>query len=192
MFSRQKKNSVKLLLLTGLFIVGASFLIYGCASAPKTLDPAVSAPQLIVNPETISLGAANLLGAKIIFEGSGFKAADSVFVSLIGSDGAEVAAIADGKVGADGKFTTAVGTLAKVTGILKGTVSGKYKKDGSYDQFVVLTGPPIPAGTYTAKATSMLSDRSAETKLIIKEASIGDSLKDWLGKRLGKIQDKRP
>lgn len=191
MFSSQKKISVKLLLLTGLFIVGASFLIYGCASAPKTLDPAVSAPQLIVNPETISLGAANLLGAKIVFEGSGFKPNDSVFVALIGSDGAEMAAIADGKVGADGKFTAAVGTLAKVTGILKGTVSGKYKKDGSYDQYVVLTGPPIPAGTYTAKATSMLSSETAETKLIIKEASIGDSLKDWLGKRLGKIQDKR-
>jgi hypothetical protein len=191
MFSRQKKNSVKLLLLTGLFIVGAMFLIYGCASAPKTLDPAVSAPQLIVNPEAISLGAANLLGAKIVFEGSGFKPNDSVFVALIGSDGAEMAAIADGKVGADGKFTAAVDTLAKVTGILKGTVSGKYKKDGSYDQYVVLTGPPIPAGIYTAKATSMLSSESAETKLIIKEASIGDSLKDWLGKRLGKIQDKR-
>ncbi|HOF78714.1 MAG TPA: hypothetical protein PLI40_10000, partial [Smithellaceae bacterium] len=68
---------------------------------------------------------------------------------------------------------------------------GKYKKDGSYDQYVVLTQPPIPSGTYTAKVTSMLSDKTAETKLIVKEASIGDSLKDWLGKRLGKIQDKR-
>lgn len=192
MFSRQKKNSVKLLLLTGLFILGAFFLIYGCASTPKTLDSAVSAPQLIVNPESITLGAANLLGAKIVFEGSGFNANDSVFVALIGPDGAEGAAIADGKVGTDGKFTAAVGTLAKVTGILKGTVSGKYKKDGSYDQFVVLTGPSIPAGTYTAKATSMLSDKTAETKLIIKEPSVGDGVKDWLGKKMGKIQDKRP
>src|SRR4030065_2671351 len=107
MFSRQKKNSVKLLLLTGLFIVGASFLIYRCASTPKTLDPAVSAPQLIVNPEAISLGAANLLGAKIVFEGSGFKPNDSVFITLFGPSDAQ-AVVADGKVGADGKFTATV------------------------------------------------------------------------------------
>lgn len=176
--------------MVGLFIAAGIFVLTGCASAPKTLDPALSGPQVIVNPESISLGAANLLGQKIVFEGSGFEPDDSVFVTLLGPNKTE-AVVANGKVGSSGKFTAAVDTLAKVTGILRGTVSGKYKKDGSYDQYVVLTQPPIPAGTYTAKVTSMLSDKTAETKLIVKEASIGDSLKDWLGKRLGKIQDKR-
>ena len=190
MFCKKKRGFLKSLIMVGLFIAAGIFVLTGCASAPKTLDPALSGPQVIVNPESISLGAANLLGQKIVFEGSGFEPDDSVFVTLLGPNKTE-AVVANGKVGSSGKFTAAVDTLAKVTGILRGTVSGKYKKDGSYDQYVVLTQPPIPSGTYTAKVTSMLSDKTAETKLIVKEASIGDSLKDWLGKRLGKIQDKR-
>ncbi|MBU1713109.1 MAG: hypothetical protein KKD47_08400, partial [Proteobacteria bacterium] len=69
---------------------------------------------------------------------------------------------------------------------------GKTSKDGSYDQFIVITQPPIPAGVYTARATSMLTNRIAETKLTIKEPSFGEQVKDWLGGMLGKIVDKRP
>jgi hypothetical protein len=191
MFGIQKKRFSKLLLLLGLFILGGSFLLSGCATTPKALNPAISGPQLIVNPESISLGVAALSGTKIVFEGSGFKPNDSVFITLFGPNKTE-AVVADGKVGPDGKFTATVGTLAKVTGILKGNVSGKYAADGSYDQFIVITQPPIPAGTYTAKATSMLSNQTAETKLIIEEPSAIDSLKDWLGIKTGKIMDKRP
>jgi hypothetical protein len=190
MSSTQKKKFSKLLFLAGLFVLGGSFLLSGCANAAKTLNPAISDPQIIVNPEAISLGVAALTGAKIVFEGSGFKPDDSVFVTLFGPNETE-AVVADGKVGPDGKFAATVSTLAKVTGILKGTVSGKYAPDGKYDQFIVINQPPIPAGTYTAKATSMLSNQSAETKLIIKEPSVIDSLKDWLGKKTGKILDKR-
>ncbi len=194
MSSMQKKMFSKLLFLAGLFVLGGSFLFSGCAgapTAPATLDPAVSKPQLIVNPESISLGVAKLTGTKIVFEGSGFNPDDSVFITLFGPNKTEVA-VANGKVGRDGKFAAPVGTLAKVSGILKGTVSGKYAADGAYDQFIVLTQPPIPAGVYTAKATSMLSNRTAETKFTIEEPSGGDSLKDWLGGLMGKIQDKRP
>jgi hypothetical protein len=191
MSSMQNKRFSKLLLLAGLFVFGGSFLFFGCATTPKALNPAISGPQVIVNPESISLGVAALTGTKIVFEGSGFKPDDSVFVTLLGPNETQ-AVVADGKVGSDGKFTAAVGTLAKVTGILKGNVSGKYAADGSYDQFIVITQPPIPAGTYTAKATSMLSNQTAETKLIIEEPSAIDSLKDWLGIKTGKIMDKRP
>jgi len=190
MSSMRKKMFSKLLLLTGFFVLGVSFLFFGCATAPKTLNPAITSPQVIVNPESISLGVAALTGAKIVFEGSGFKPEDSVFITLLGPNETE-AVVADGKIGPDGKFTATMGTLAKVTGILKGNVSGKYAADGSYDQFIVITQPPIPAGTYTAKATSMLSDQSAETKLIIKKPSTVDRLKDWLGKKMGKIKDKQ-
>ncbi|OGP67911.1 MAG: hypothetical protein A2031_05995 [Deltaproteobacteria bacterium RBG_19FT_COMBO_43_11] len=190
MSNMQKKRFSKSLFLVGLFVFGGSFLLSGCANAPKTLNSAISGPQVIVNPESISLGVAALTGAKIVFEGSGFKPEDSVFITLFGPNKTE-AVVADGKVGSDGKFTAAVGTLAKVTGILKGNVSGKYAADGSYDQFIVITQPPIPAGIYTAKATSMLSDLTAETKLTITEPSVGDSLKDWLGEMTGKIVDKQ-
>lgn len=186
----QKKRFSKLLFLTGLFVLSAGFILSGCATAPKALNPAITGPQVIVNPESISLGVAALTGTKIVFEGSGFKPEDSVFITLFGPKETE-AVVADGKVGSDGKFKATVGTLAKVTGILKGNVSGKYAADGQYDQFIIITQPPIPAGIYTARATSMLSDRSAETILIIEEPSVGDSLKDWLGKLTGKIQDKR-
>ena len=179
MFCRKKRNFSKLLIVAGLFVSAGILALTGCATAPKILNPDVKTPQIIVNPESITLGAANLLGAKIVFEGSGFMPNDSVFITLYGPNDAQ-AVVADSKVGADGKFTASVGTLAKVTGILKGTVSGTYAKDGKYNQFVVLTQPSIPAGMYTAKATSMLSDKVAETKMEIKEPSLGDSLKDSL------------
>ncbi len=190
MSNMQKKRFSNLLLLTGLFILGGSFLFSGCTHALKTFNPAISGPQLIVNPESVSLGVAKLTGTKIVFEGSGFKPEDSVFITLFGPNKTEVVA-AGAKVGSDGKFTARVEDLVKVAGILKANVSSTYASDGKQKQFVVITQPPIPAGVYTAKATSMLSDLSAETKLIIKEPSVGDRLKDWLGKKLGKIQDKR-
>ena len=190
MSNMQKKRFSNLLLLTGLFILGGSVLFSGCTHALKTFNPAISGPQLIVNPESISLGVAKLTGTKIVFEGSGFTPEDSVFITLFGPNKTDVVA-AGGKVRSDGKFTAKVEDLVKIAGILKANVSSEYAADGKQKQFVVITQSPIPAGTYTAKATSMLSDLSAETKLIIKEPSVGDRLKDWLGKKLGKIQDKQ-
>ncbi len=190
MSGMQKKRCSKLLLLVELFVLGGIFLLSGCASAPKTLNPTVTGPQVIVNPESISLGVAKLKDTQIVFEGSGFKPADYVFITLFGPNKTE-ANVGSGEVGPDGKFTAAVDMMTKVTKILKATVRGKYA-DGSYDRFIVITEPPIPAGTYTAKATSVSSNQTAETKLIINEPSIGDSLKDWLGKKMGKIIDERP
>jgi hypothetical protein len=191
MSSMQKKKFSKLFLLTGLFVLGGSFLFSGCATAPKTLNPAISGPQLIVNPDSISLGVATLSGTAIVFEGSGFKPDDSVFIALSGPSEADVV-VADGKVGTDGKFKATVSTLAKVTGILKGTVSGKYAPDGKYDQFIVITQPPIPAGTYTARATGMLYNQTAETTIVIKNPSDRDIGMDHLAIVAGKLVDKRP
>jgi hypothetical protein len=194
MFITQKKRFSLLLSLAGFFVLAGSFLISGCSTtlkAPATLDTAVSKPQVIVNPDSISLGVAALTGTKIVFEGSGFKPGDSVFITLIGANEIKEV-VADGNIQADGKFTAPIGTLAKVVGILRGTISGESAKDGSYNQFIVITQPPIPAGVYTARATSMIADSTAETKLTIKEPSFGEKVKDWLGGMLGKIVDKRP
>src|SRR4030042_1232369 len=103
MSNMQKKRFSKLLFLLGLFILGGSFLLSGCANAPKTLNSAISGPQVIVNPESVSLGVAALTGAKIVFEGSGFKPEDCVFITLFGPNKTE-AVVADGKVGSDGKL----------------------------------------------------------------------------------------
>jgi hypothetical protein len=194
MFSRQKKNSVNLLILAGLFIVGVSFLIVGCASTPKapaTLDPAVKKPQLIVNPDTISLGVDKLMNkTTIVFEGSGFKPKDSVFISLI-ADGIDVP-VASGVVGSNGTFKASVDTLAKITGLLRATPRSTYAKDGKQLVTMVLTQPTIPPGEYTARATSMISDKTADTKVVLRKPSFGESIVDGLGGALGKIEDKRP
>lgn len=186
----QKKRFSKLSLVAGLLILVGGFLVSSCTAALKTLNPSISGPQLIVNPESISLGVAKLTGTDVVFEGSGFKPGDSVFITLFGPNKTEVVA-AGGKVGSDGKFKATMEALVKVAGILKANVSSEYAADGKQKQILVITQPPIPAGTYTARATSMLSDLSAETTLVVREPSVGDRLKDWLGKKLGKIQDKR-
>ena len=118
MFFKKKNNFLKLFIAAGLFVSAGIFVLFGCASAPKTLDSSVASPQVIVNPESVSLGVASLLGEKIVFEGAGFEPEDSVFITLFGPNETE-AIVADSKVGSDGKFTATIGTLAKVTGILK-------------------------------------------------------------------------
>jgi len=190
MLSTHKSRFLAFLFLVGLWGVIGGFVLTGCSAGPKTFDPDISGAQLIVNPESVSLGAASLMGKKIVFVGQGFTPDDSVFIKVFGPDETEVV-VANGKVDAGGKFTAPIGTLAKVTGILKGNVSGTYAADGKYNQFVVITQSPIPAGVYTAKVTSMSSDRTAQTKLTFKKPSMVDKLKDWLGKKMGKIKDKR-
>ena len=191
MYRRRMKSFSGTLFLAGIVILGCSFFLTGCSTTPKQLDPSVSAPQVIVNPDSIRLSVAVLTDTDIVFEGSGFEAGDSVFVSLIGSDDTEIA-VADGPVRDDGTFKAAAGPLAKVGGILRSTVSGTYAEDGSYEQRVVRTQDPIPAGAYTVQATGMLSGQTAETELLVKKAGFMGSFKDWLGTRLGKIEDKRP
>ena len=191
MLSIHKSRFVAFLFLVGFLGLTGGFVLAGCSAGPQTFNPDSSGPQLIVNPESVSLGTASLLKAKIVFGGFGFAPGDSVFVTVFGPDETKVV-VADGKVDADGKFTAPIGKLAKITGILKGNVSGTYAADGKYKQFVVITQPPIPAGIYTAKVTSMSSDKTAQTKFTFKKPSIVDRLKDWLGKRMGKIKDKRP
>ena len=190
MFGKRMKALSRVLFLAVFMTLGVCLLFTGCSTAQKQLDPSVTAPQVIVNPDSIRLGVAKVTGTDIVFEGSGFEAGDAVFIALVGPEDTEVA-IADGRVGEDGTFKAPVGPLGKVTGILRATVSGNYKEDGSYNQYVVLTQDPIPTGTYTVVATGMLSDQTAKTQMEIKRPGIGDRFKDFLGKKMGKIQDKR-
>jgi len=165
------------------------FFVFGCASAPKEFDAKITGPQLIVEPDTITLGVANLLKKSIIFKGKGFKPGDSVFVSLLGVEkgGQKMdIALADAEVDQAGGFVAGVPTLSKITELLRADMGSNAKMEN----IVIVSKPPIPAGTYTARAVSMESNLKAETPFCIKGPSVGDSIKDWLGGLAGKIVKK--
>ena len=171
----------------GLITLACLIILSGCASLHKTLDPSVSGPQLVVNPECIRLSVSRLTGTNIVFEGSGFQAKprDSVLITLLGPNETKVIAT-EAPIQPDGTFKTAVPALTKVMEFLKGDITFNEK----FQNVVVISQPPIPKGVYTAKAESMISKQTAETKLTVKGKTVIDSLKDWIGKLKGKIQYK--
>jgi len=185
---KQKKGSVLRLMVWVSLISVFLFMLSGCPSPPKKLDPSVSGPQLIVNPESLCLGVAKVLDTNIVFEGSGFKPKDSIFIELLGPNQTK-AVVAEALIQPDGTFKAEVSKLTKITEILRADAGFEINK--KYKEFVIITQPPIPKGVYTAKVTCMSSDMTAETKLTVKGPSIVDSTKDLLGKMLGKIRYKK-
>jgi hypothetical protein len=185
MFARKRDRFWKLWVSVCLMSL-CLFILSGCSSPPKKLDPSKSGPQVIVNPETIRLGIAKLAKkTNIIFEGAGFKPGDSMFITLSGPNNTKVI-VAEAPIQPDGTFKATVGALTKVMEILRGDITFNEK----FDNVILISQPPIPNGVYTAKVTSMLSPLTAETKLTVKGPTVLDSLTDWLGKLTGKIQYK--
>jgi hypothetical protein len=189
MIFKQKNRFPAIFFIIVLILTTGLFFLSGCKGANK-LNPEVSDPQIIVNPDNIRMGVAHVTKTEIVFQGSGFQPDDSVFISLVGPDDTKVA-LADAKVYPDGKFTAKVTPLAKVTGILKANITGTFSTDGTYNQILVITRDPIPAGAYTAVATGMISNQQAEVKFTIGKPNLIDNIKDWLGKKMGKIQFKK-
>ena len=174
-----------------LVVAGGVFISPGCASPPKTLDRSVPGPQVIVNPESIRLGVAKLMDTVIIFEGSGFKPGDSMFITLLGPNETK-AIVAEGPIKPDGTFKVELGKssinkLTKAMEILKADIVSNEK----FEPVVVISQPSIPKGVYTVKVTSMLSNLTAETKLMVKGPTIIDSVMDWIGGLTGKIEHKK-
>jgi len=185
MFGQQKVGIYRLKIVACLILSGWVFLFCACANTPRTLDRSIPGPQVIVNPEFIRLSVSRLIKTNIVFEGSGFKPGDSVFISLIGPK--EVKAIvAEAPIQPDGTFRAPVATLSKVMEILRGDVGF----DEKFQNVVIIYRSPIPEGVYTVKVTSMLSDRTADSNLTVKGPSLVDRLKDWIGSLTGKIQHK--
>ena len=173
----------------GLFLFIVIFMFAGCATAKQEFDPNVTGPQMIVEPETIRLGVAKLMGTEIVFRGKGFEPGDSVFVQLLGVEkkGERVdIPIADGNVDQKGSFTAKVGMITKLTDLLR----AKTGMNDKMESILIITQPPIPEGVYTLKAVSMESDKTAECTLTIKGPSCMDSIKDWIGGLMGKIEKK--
>ena len=90
-----------------VMVLTCLIIVWGCTSTPKTLDPSVSGPQLIVNPEFIRLSVSKLKDTNIVFEGSGFKSGDSVLVTLLGPTETKVF-VAEAPIKLDGTFKAAV------------------------------------------------------------------------------------
>jgi len=178
-------NNHQKISLWKLVILGCLVIVFGCASPPKTLDPSVTGPQLIVNPECIRLGVVKMRDTNIVFEGSGFKPGDSVLITLTGPSETKVIA-AEAPIQPDGTFKATVPPLTKIMEFLRADVTFNEK----FENVVVIRQPPIPKGVYTAKVESMVSKQTAETKLIVEGKTVIDTLKDWIGKLKGRIQYK--
>ena len=176
----------KEIILWRLIVLTCLIIVWGCTSTPKTLDPSVSGPQAIVNPETIRLSVSKLKDTNIVFEGSGFKSGDSVLVTLLGPNETRVF-VAEAPIKPDGTFKAPVPPLTRFMEILRADVTF----DEKFQNVVVISQPPIPKGVYTARVGSMISKQTAETKLTVKGPSIIDSLKDWIGGLTGKIKYKK-
>ncbi len=185
---RQKRaDFVKVIVSVSLLSLGL-LMLPGCSNPPKKLDPSIPHPQLIVNPESIRLGIARVLDTQIVFEGSGFKPKESIYIELSGPNQTKLV-VAESIVQPNGTFRAEVSKLTRITEILRADAGFEINK--KYKEFVIITQPPIPEGVYTAKVVSMTSDLTAETKLTVKGPSVMDRTKDFLGKRLGKIRYKK-
>ena len=180
----------------GLISIIIIFMVMGCATAKKEFDPNIKKPQMIVEPETIRLGVAKVMGTQFVFKGKGFQPEDSVFIKILGvktKDKVVDIPIFDGDVDKNGYFNIQskpgydpAGLTFKI-GILLRAKTGTNKKG---ETMIVVTQPPIPEGVYTLKAVSMESDKTAECTLTIKGPSFMDSIKDWIGGLMGKIEKK--
>ena len=177
--------------LTVIFLIAAwgVFLISGCSQPVRTLDKSVTAPQLIVNPETVRVGVAKMKDTNLVFSGSGFEPGDSVFINFlnvpVGGKKQNIS-IASAEVGKDGTFDAEVELLTKVSDFLRADVGSNEEME----TIIIVSRAPMPAGAYTARAVSMLSDKTADCTLIVKEPCVIDRIKDWLGVKLGKIVKK--
>lgn len=163
----------------------------GCAGPQKMVNPALPGPQVVMNPQEISLGVAKLVGTDYIFNGSGFTPGETVFISLIGQPDVNIA-VALAKVAKDGTFRAEMGQetpakIAKIVGILRANVITNEKMES----VIVLTKPTIPAGNYTIRASSLMTSRMAETPVVVSAPSILNSIMDTIGGMLGSIDDKR-
>ncbi|MGQ9646129.1 MAG: hypothetical protein ACUVWO_06265 [Thermodesulfobacteriota bacterium] len=187
MMKRKEGYVLGLVVLVSLMSVGLLRLA-GCSNPPKKLDPSKSGPQVIVNPETIRLGIAKVLDTPIVFEGSGFKSKESIYIELSGPNQTKLV-VAESVVQQDGTFKAEVSKLTRITEILRADASFEIEK--KYREFVIISQPPIPEGLYRAKVVCMSSDMTAETKLNVKGPSILDRTKDLLGRMLGKIRYKK-
>jgi len=185
MFKGKRDRLFRFTVLASLIIAGI-FVLSSCSKPSQTLDRSISGPQVIANPDTLRLGVAKVMDTEIVFEGAGFKPGDSVLITLMGPKEAKVFA-AEGPINPDGTFVAKVSKLTRAMEILRAEIGF----DENFRDYIIITQPPIPEGVYTAKAQSMISKGTAETKLNVQAPIWIDRLKDWIGRLTGKIKDQK-
>ncbi len=147
-------------------------------------------PQISVEPKTLSLGVATLMTTDIIFKGKGFTQGDSVVVKILDvkKEGSkEGIAVATAKIDYEGRFTTEVERLVKVTEFLR---AGTILND-QMETAIVINQPPIFSGTYVVQAVSTETNKKAEATITFNEPSLWDRFKDWRGRSTGRIIDRQ-
>ena len=186
---KEKGQSSRSRCFPGIMMIIALMIIAGCGSEvtkPKDFDSAVEGPQLIVEPDVIRLGVAKLVGTEIIFRGKGFDPDEKIMVVLSGNeeDNREISVpVGFGKADENGLFRAVVEKREKIFNILRADVNF-----GEKGASIVIMGPPIPTGTYTAEAFGYNSEKKASCTLTFNEPTVTDQTKDWLGSLLGKIE----
>jgi hypothetical protein len=177
----KRKNVNRLFSFLFLMFLSA-FLFSGCSSK-NTLDTNLKEPQVVVNPDTIRLGVATLAKTQIVFNGSGFTPGESILIEMLNvpvEDQKIELAIANAQVGDDGTFVAEVGTITKISEFMRAQID-------AINNVIIITGQPMPVGTYDVRVSSLMSKNTAKCTLTVEGPSIIDRLKDWLGEKLGKI-----
>ncbi len=175
----KRKNQV---LIFFLIMLTGSIFFYTCSSENK-LDNNKKGPQVVINSETLRLGIAALAKTDFTFRGSGFNPGDSVLIEMLDvpyGKGKKDIAIANGQVDENGKFKADIGLVTKISEFMRAKLD-------AIKGVIIINRSPMPEGTYKTRVSSLMSDTLVYLNITVEGPSIIDSLKDWLGKMMGKI-----
>ncbi len=159
--------------------------VAGCGAGSVRLDETSAGPQLAADPAAISLGVAKVAKTKMVFVGKGFAPQEKVMLVLHGADAATreiMVPLGFGTADDRGRFAVEVEKQMKISNLLNADVVF-----GEKGPIVMVSGPPVPAGAYTVKATGYQSNLEATCALTLTEASLADRVKDRIARMLGKI-----
>lgn len=178
-------GAISILVIGFISIIFTAIFLTGCATTSKSFNDSIQGPQLIVEPLTISLGVATLMGTDIIFKGKGFDPGDKVCIKISGSEDSnrevEIGA-SSGDVDENGLVTSHISKEIKIFSILRAMPTPSPK-----GYVVKIENAPIPKGAYTVSAVGLKSGKEAQSSLTFSDPSFIDRLKDWIGNKMGKI-----
>jgi hypothetical protein len=156
-----------------------------CGDTPQTFDETSTAPQVIIEPSSLSLSVASVMGTDIICQGRGFDPKERVFVQIkikdAGGDDFEIG-LCSGDTDDKGNFEAPVESANKVFSLLNASLEPTKE-----NLALKVSGPPIQAGEYDVMVEGLTSRKKATTQIAMTEPGIIDSIKDWLGVKTGKI-----
>jgi len=179
---RHRPSRLSILRLAALCLI---LTAAGCGPSAVRLDENLAGPGLAADPAAISLGVARIAKTPMTFAGKGFAPREKVMLVLHGADAATreiMVPLGFGTSDGQGRFAIEVEKQMKIANLLNADVVF-----GEKGPIVMVSGPPVPAGAYTVKATGYQSNLEAVCALTLTEASIGDRFKDRIARMMGKI-----